>query len=159
MTRLATAGDVPALVRLWREMWDFNARLDPRMKATPVAETVMAGLFESHLESERSIICVAQEGATLVGYGLATILENPPVVPHQFYGYISDLSVTAESRRKGVGGLILDGLHAWFLAKGLPYVEVSVAVRNQMSRSFWRKYGFTDFVERLRKELPPWRAS
>jgi len=153
MIRRATSGDVPAIVALWREMWDFNAALDPRMTATPVANPVMAGWIEDHLEGERSRVLVAQDENKLVGYGLATILENPPVVPHQFYGYVSELSVTASHRRSGVGTLLLEALQAWFLEKGLPYAEVTASVRNEIARGFWRKQGYGDFVERLRRDF------
>ena len=153
LTRRATSGDVDAIVRLWREMWDFNARLDPRMTATPVANPVMKSWVEGHLEGERSLVLVAQDGRELVGYALATILENPPVVPNQFFGYVSELSVTASHRRTGVGTLLLDGVHAWFRAKGLPYAEVTASVRNEISRNFWRGQGYSDFVERLRLDF------
>lgn len=153
LTRRATSGDLSTIVSLWREMWDFNAALDPRMGASPVADRVQRTWLEGHLESERSLVLVAQDGRDLVGYALATILENPPIVLHQFYGYVSELSVTEARRRSGVGTLLLDGVHAWFHAKGLPYAEVTAAVRNQVSRGFWRRQGYSDFVERLRHDF------
>lgn len=146
-------GDIEGVVRLWREMWDFNERLDPRMAASPVANSVQRSWIEGHLEGERSLVLVAQEGRDLVGYALATILENPPIVMNQFYGYVSEMSVAAAHRRSGVGTLLLDGVHAWFRAKGLPYAEVTASVRNQVSKSFWRRRGYSDFVERLRIEF------
>ena len=139
LTRRATSGDVEAIVALWREMWDFNAALDPRMTASPVANPVQRSWIDGHLDSERSLVLVAQDGRDLVGYALATILENPPIVLNQFYGYVSELSVTASRRRSGVGTLLLDGVHAWFQARGLPYAEVTASVRNQVSRGFWRR--------------------
>jgi ribosomal protein S18 acetylase RimI-like enzyme len=153
LTRRATMGDLDAVVALWREMWDFNASLDPRMSASPVADSIQRGWIGDHLESERSLVLVAQEGINLVGYALATILENPPIVTHQFYGYIAEMAVTASRRRSGVGTILLDGVHAWFRTKGLPYAEVTAAVRNPVSRGFWRKQGYTDFVERLRSDF------
>lgn len=150
LTRRATSGDLDAIVNLWREMWDFNARLDPRMTASPVANPVQRTWIEGHIEGERSLVLVAQDGVELVGYVLATIIENPPIVLNQFYGYVSELSVTASRRRFGVGTLLLDGVHAWFSTKGLPYAEVTASVRNQVSKNFWRKQGYSDFVERLR---------
>jgi GNAT superfamily N-acetyltransferase len=123
------------------------------MTATPIANPVMRTWIEGHLEGERSLVLVAQDGRELVGYALATILENPPVVPNQFFGYVSELSVTASRRRKGVGTLLLDGVHAWFKTKGLPYAEVTASVRNKVSGKFWRRQGYSDFVERLRVDF------
>ena len=153
LTRRATMGDLDAVVALWREMWDFNARLDPRMSASPVADSIQRGWIGDHLESERSLVLVAQDGRDVVGYALATILENPPIVMHQFYGYVAEMAVAAARRRSGVGTLLLDGVHAWFRTKGLPYAEVTASARNQVSRGFWRKQGYSDFVERLRSDF------
>src|SRR5262245_17362843 len=153
LTRRATSGDLEAVVGLWREMWDFNAALDARMAATPVANRIQRSWIEGHLENERSLVLVAQDGRDLAGYALATILENPPIVPHQFYGYVSEMAVTASRRRSGVGTLLLDGVHAWFRSKGLPYAEVTAGIRNEISRGFWRRQGYSEFVERLRLDF------
>lgn len=149
--RRARAGDLPGIVRLWREMWDFHAPLDPRFEATPAADTVMAGWIEENLGSERSAVFVAEGDGGLEGYCLAMILENPPVLPHQFYGYVSEVSV--RPRRRGLGGRLLEAAHAWFREHRLPYVEVNVSVRNEAARRFWRKMGYGEFLERLRREL------
>jgi ribosomal protein S18 acetylase RimI-like enzyme len=149
--RRARAGDLPEIVRLWREMWDFHAPLDPRFVATPAADAVMGGWIEENLGNERSAVFVAEGAERLEGYCLAMILENPPVLPHQFYGYVSEISV--RSRRQGVGGRLLEAAHAWFREHRLPYAEVNVSVRNDAARGFWRKRGYGEFLERLRVEL------
>jgi ribosomal protein S18 acetylase RimI-like enzyme len=151
--RRARAEDVPAVVRLWREMWDFHAPLDPRFQATPAADGVMERWIEDDLVSDRAAVFVAEEGGpgALAGYCHVLILENPPVVPWQFYGYVSEIAV--RRRRAGIGGKLLQAAHEWFRARGLPYVEVNVSVRNEMARGFWRKHGYGDFLERLRREL------
>lgn len=151
--RRASAADLPAIVALWKEMWDTNAALDPRMEANAMAEMVMRRWMEEHLASDRSEILVADDGGRVVGYALGTILENPPVVPHQFYGYFSDLAVTASGRRRGIGTRLTEALHAWFRSRRLPYVQVNVAARNDGARAFWRRAGYGEFVEQLRMEL------
>lgn len=153
IVRRAEAKDVPALVGLWREMWDLHARLDPRMAATPIADVVMASWFRDHLEADRSIVYVAQEDSTVVGYALGMILENPPVVAPAAFGYISEIAITEAHRLRGVGGMLLDAMHAWFHVSGMTHVEVSVSTRNAASRAFWRKHGYSEFLERLRREL------
>jgi len=150
--RRARADDVEAVVRLWREMWDFHTPLDSRFEATPAADGVMARWIEDALEAERSAVFVAEdESGGPLGYCHVMILENPPVVPWQFYGYVSEIAVRA--RRAGVGGKLLETAHAWFRERGVPYVEVNVSVRNPVARGFWRKHGYGEFLERLRREL------
>ena len=151
IVRRARAEDLDALVRLWRAMWDAHAP-DPRFAATPVADRVMSGWIEENLLNPRAAIFVAERSPGAVeGYCLAMILENPPVLPQQFYGYVSEISVDEKSR--GTGARLLEAAHAWFRENSLPYAEVNVSVRNDGARRFWRRHGYGEFLERLRLEL------
>jgi GNAT superfamily N-acetyltransferase len=133
-------------------MWDFHTPLDPRFQATPAAETVMSGWIEAQMGHERAAVLVAEDTpGELEGYCLAMILENPPVLPWQFYGYVSEISARHPGR--GVGSRLLEAAHAWFREKGITYVEVNVSVRNEVSRRFWRRHGYGEFLERLRRDL------
>lgn len=152
IVRGARAGDVPALVSLWREMWDFHAATDPRYALSPLAEKVMAAWMEESVRSPRSRLLVAEEGVP-VGYVHGMILENPPVLPVQFHGFVSEIAVAAGARRRGVGERLLLDLHAWFRSQKVTHVEVNVSVRNAVARAFWRKNGYGEFLERLRLEL------
>ena len=150
--RRARAGDVGAIVRLWREMWDFHAPHDPRFQASPVADVAMASWVRLHLESDRSIVLAADaaEGG-LDGYLLGMILENFPGLPAPFYGRVSEIAV--HRRREGIGTALLGEAHDWFRRQGIPYVEVDVAVKNPVAGAFWRGRGYGDFLERLRIDL------
>lgn len=144
--------DVDQVVRLWRRMWDEHASRDPRFQATPAAETVMARWYRDHLENEDSALWVAEgEPGTLEGYCLAVILRNPPVVPWPCYGFIAEISVRLRGR--GIGGRLLEAAHGWLRERGVPYVEVQVSVRQEAARRFWRRHGYTEFLERLRRDL------
>ena len=152
--RRAREGDLPGIVRLWREMWDFHTPLDPRFAATAAANFVMEGWILESIRAERSAVWVAEAApGELAGYLLAMILENPPVLPWQFYGYVSEISVSRKNQ--GVGTLLLEAAHEWFREKGLPYAEVNVSVLNPEARAFWRSRGYGEFLERLRIDLQP----
>lgn len=150
--RRGRAEDIPDLVRLWREMWDYHAAFDPRYQLSPLAETVMAAWIGEHLRSERCCVFLAEDPEP-VGYVSGMILENPPVLLHQFYGFVSEVAVTEAARGRGIGDALVESIHEWFRAKQVPYVEVNVSVRNDVSRKFWRKKGYTEFLEHLRREL------
>ena len=152
LVRPGRTTDVDAVVRLWREMWDYHPPLDSRFQATPAADLVMRGWIETNLASDRSAVFVAEEeSGDLAGYCLGMILENPPVLPVQFSGYVSEIAV--HRRREGVGGRLIEAVHGWFRERKIPYVEVNVSVRNEAAGGFWRKAGYADFLERLRIEL------
>jgi len=152
LVRRARPGEVGAVVRLWREMWDFHAPYDPRFRAGPETDIAMSSWVMMHLESDRSIVLVAEDaGGAPEGYLLGMILQNFPGLPAPFYGRVSEIAV--HRRRAGVGTALLDAAHAWFRAEGVSYVEVDVSVRNPVADAFWRKRGYGDFLERLRLDL------
>ena len=150
--RRARAEDVESIVRLWREMWEFHVPLDPRFEVTAAADVVMEKWIEESLQSSRSALFVAERApGSPEAYCHAMILENPPIVPWQFYGYVSEVAV--RRRRGGLGTRLIEAAHAWFREKGLPYAEVNVSVRNAVARSFWRRQGYSEFLERLHRKL------
>ncbi|HZE96218.1 MAG TPA: GNAT family N-acetyltransferase [Planctomycetota bacterium] len=152
VVRRARIEDVESMVLLWREMWDFHVPLDPRFEITASANLVMGKWFEDTIPNDRALLLVAEEKpGLLLGYCHAMIMENPPLVPRQYYGYVSELAV--HERRRGIGTRLLDTAHAWFREKGMSHVEVVVSVRNAVGGTFWRRQGYTEFLERLRREL------
>jgi ribosomal protein S18 acetylase RimI-like enzyme len=152
IVRRARAEDVEPIVRLWREMWEYHSPLDPRFEISPAADVVMAKWIEDSLQNERSALFVAEETPGAVeGYCHAIIQEYPPVVNRVLFGYLSEIAV--HRRREGVGSRLLDAAHAWCREKGIPYAEVNVSVKNAVAQGFWRKHGYTEFIERLRRDL------
>ena len=152
IVRGARMEDVEPIVVLWREMLDYHTPLDPRFEVSPAASIVMGQWIESALENERSAVFVAETApGALDGYCHATIQEYPAIVPRVLCGYVSELAV--RRRRAGIGSRLLDTAHVWFREKGITYAEVNVSVKNQVARSFWRKHGYTEFIERLRRDL------
>ena len=150
--RRARTEDVEPMVRLWREMLEFHLPLDPRFEISPAADVVMGKWIEDALQTDRSALFVAETApGALDGYCHAMIQEYPPIVPRVLFGYVSELAV--HRRRQGIGSRLLEAAHAWFREKGVTYAEVNVAVKNAVARGFWRKHGYTDFIERLRREL------
>ena len=89
----------------------------------------------------------------VVGHAMATVKDCPPVFETKRQGYVQDFVVSANYRRQGIGQKLYDRIEAWFREQGIDRVEVTAAVTNEVSRSFWRKMGYLDYVERLAKPL------
>lgn len=152
--RRASEKDVGRIVELWTEMWSFHHRLDARFEPSPLAPTTMRHWIEGHLENPMSAVFVAEEGREIAGYLLVTILENMPIVQNPAFGFISEIAVSEKARRRGLGEKLVREAHAWLKSKLITSVEVNVSVKNAVSRSFWRKMGYGDFLERLQYSLP-----
>jgi ribosomal protein S18 acetylase RimI-like enzyme len=151
--RRAIAADVPKMVELWRAMWEVHERADPRFASTPYAEPFMRRWLEDNLSNRDAVVLVAEMGGRVEGYALGFIVRNPPVVPWEFYGHVSEVAVAPERRGQGIGRALVRALHEAFRARGCAYAEAYVAVTNPQAQAFWRRVGYGPFIERLRCEL------
>lgn len=135
-------------------MWDVHSRLDPRFEAGPAASTAMEEWIRANASNPEACVLLAEEEGRPIAYVLALVLENPPVLAVRRYAFVSELAVTADARRRGIGTRLLDAVHAWCAGKGVNVAEVNVAAGNPAAQAFWKKRGYLGFVERYRREFP-----
>lgn len=147
--RDADQADVPAIIGLWTEMMGCHAELDPVWTLRDGAGEGFEAFLRSTLESRVCFVLVAELEGAPVGYLLARIGELPPVFLVRERGEICDLAVTAKHRRQGIGTMLVNSALRRFHEQGLREVELSVAVCNPTSQSFWRSMGFQPLLLRL----------
>ena len=71
----------------------------------------------------------------------------------QTCGYIADLFVIEEYRRKGVGSELVEQAMGWFKSMGLNAVELYVLGENEPGCGFWKSKGFSDRRILVRNEI------
>ena len=147
VVRRARAADMEAIVLLWEELVDFHTAHDPFFRRADGAGAVFAGFVAERLDADDARVLVAEVGGGLGGYLMAAVASYPPVFTATRYGSIFDLAVTASWRRRGVGARLVEAARAWFRQRGLTRAEVRVQTANPLSTAFWRKEGFTPYVE------------
>ena len=92
---------------------------------------------------------------TLVGYNpdWAKMMQYPPVFEVLDYAELSELAITGNHRRNGIGEALFKEARNWFEKKGIRRFEVRAAVSNEVSMVFWRKMGFSPYIETLCLEI------
>jgi ribosomal protein S18 acetylase RimI-like enzyme len=149
--RKAACADTKVIVALWKEMVRLHSRFDRRLEMKRGAEKQFARWIKENLGKKDSLVLVAEDEGKVVGFCLAIMAKNPPVKSEREYGLISDLAVTQRSRRRGIGTLLVEKALAWFANNGSWHVQLSAAHYNPLAQDFWRKLGFTDFMDVLWK--------
>lgn len=154
--RPGTEDDLPEMLRLWREMMDFHARVEPRFRPAPPPHGEDA--WENHLrehvwDNDTWCVFVAEEDDQLIGQIMGTLRELPPVFKLTLYGYVTDIVVDPQARRRGVGEALFRALRAWFREQGASHLQLQVAHNNPASQAFWRVMGCTDYTETLWYDL------
>jgi GNAT superfamily N-acetyltransferase len=152
--RTAEERDVEAIVGLWREFVRFHQELDDRVRTRKGSADSFADQLRSLLESDRDRVAVAGTAdGRLIGYAIGNDRDNAPVLGPARFGLVSDIYVDERHRREGVAKALFSDLEHWFKERGLTSVELGVLNVNALGQAFWRAQGFTDFVDRLRRDL------
>jgi len=159
--RRATKDDMAPMQGLWREMMDFQARVEPRFRpnSSPAGEEAWAKhMLEDAFENTDWCVFVAEaagpDGAgSVVGYITGLLRTRYPVFEPELYGYVTDIVVAPEARRSGVGRALFEALKAWAREHGATHLELQVTYHNPTSQAFWRAQGCTDFMDTLWYDL------
>jgi ribosomal protein S18 acetylase RimI-like enzyme len=145
----ATESHIPAIIGLWQEFIDYHRDIEPVYARTEDA----AAKFEEHIRrlmaSEDSQVLVALDGGEAVAYSIAQVCRRPPMILQTQFGFISDLGVRSDYRRKRVGEQMLNKILEWFELRRIRRIELQVLSHNQAAVSFWIKHGFETFVNRM----------
>ncbi len=120
-----TKEDVPAAAKLEKECF-----------SSPWSEK---SLLES-LENKNSVFLCAKLGEVFVGYiGASTVLDE---------AYVSDIAVSKEERRKGIGGKLLEECEKICRKKGCSFLSLEVRKSNKAATALYEKHGFCILGER-----------
>jgi ribosomal protein S18 acetylase RimI-like enzyme len=148
--REANRKDVPAVAALWQEMMDFHRAFDDRFQFAPNVKREVERHLVATIRSHGARIFVAEAQGRVVGYILGEVHIRKPIYPPGTYGFISDISVTAEWRKQGVGRALVEALMGWLKRSGVTAVELFVAEANPISQEFWERVGFKQYLRLLR---------
>ena len=152
--RKARKKDIPLIAELWKELMDFNKQYDGHWSRSENGHQSCADFINDHIADDASCILVAEADKHIVGYCLSDICKcDPQLLKVKEYGQISNLAVTKNYRRKGIGERLLRKTVNWFSKKGIHRIEVYVGISNKSARKFWTKVGFTPFVENMFLEI------
>lgn len=151
----ANRRDLPAVVNLWQEMMDYHRAYDARFRFSPNAPREVERHLLETLRSRSARIVVAEAKGRVIGYIVGEVHARRPIYPVGVYGFISDICVTAECRRRGVGRALIDALDSWFATQKVTSVELFAAALNPESVAFWRAMGYSDYLRLMRRDIDP----
>ena len=93
------------------------------------------------------VFLAAAEQKQILGYvGMQYVLDE---------GYISNVAVSPEHRRRGIAGLLLTRLHGIAEELGLAFVSLEVRASNEPAIALYEKYGYTQTGRRKNYYVRP----
>lgn len=158
--RKAKTKDISVIVELWKGfMKDFNDKFSENKTIKDyITLKKNAGkdfrkFAEEKIKSKDGKIFIVEEGNEPIGYMLIYIKKTIPIYKLKKIGYISDLFIKKEFRRRGISSKLKKKAISWFKKKGMKHMSIQVYADNKIPYDIYKKWGFSDFHIELRKKI------
>jgi len=153
--RSAKIKDLYDIGELWVELINFHNSFDDRFEVPKDGKKEYVKQCKKAISSNNYCVLIAENLLTkeIVGCIIGYIAESSPIFVEQYYGFIADISVTKKYRGQGVGTGLYSAILQWFAKRNVPSIQLNAAHRNEMSQRFWRKQGFSDYLDHLYMRL------
>jgi ribosomal protein S18 acetylase RimI-like enzyme len=155
--RPARREDLPALGRMGAALMRVHYEFDPQRFLAPHdgADKGYASFLGSMLDNADSVIFVAEVEEGVAGYVYAALeplswkeLRGPA-------GFIHDVAVDEEFRRRGVATALMHAAAEWLRAHGAPRVVLWTAAPNAAAQQLFARLGFRETMKEMTMELTP----
>ncbi|HKA78405.1 MAG TPA: GNAT family N-acetyltransferase [Xanthobacteraceae bacterium] len=151
VVRRATIDDAALISSLNADVQAIHAAELPWRFKAPGPETFPPSSAASLLANPNNLVFVADIDSEPAGYAYAEVIRRGATSFHHAYEtiYLHHISVRSERRRCGVGGRLIEAVRAAGHELGISLVTLDVWSFNDEARAFFRRHGFTPYIERL----------
>jgi ribosomal protein S18 acetylase RimI-like enzyme len=152
--RDALPQDEASIIGLIQALNEDGMQYEPYMPGPDAARAYQRELAVE-LSKNDGFVLLAEVEKTVVGF-LAAYDKHDDVaieLEERIGGFISELFVQKEMRKKGIATALLNEAERRFKARGFKRVIVSVVTENNTAMRLYRSNGFGDHVSLLQKRL------
>lgn len=155
LIRRANSEELAAVASLQQEFIKEHAELYDQKFYSMAGEAEKEWLSWAmkKMASDELDIFVADSEGSVVGYVSGWVEKRPPIYKLRDTGFLSNIYVTPEHRRKGIASRLNAALLQRFKERGLSHVELSVDSRAEETVSAWIKMGYKEVGKRMRIKL------
>jgi ribosomal protein S18 acetylase RimI-like enzyme len=149
--RKATTADAEILSSLNDDVQTIHWSALPSRFKPPGPDTFPPTAAAALLAQPDNLIFVAEVDSMPVGYAYAQVVHRPET-PFSYADdlvYLHHISVRPSYRKQGLGRALLDAVRSAASERGMTVLALDVWAFNESARSFFRREGFTPYIERL----------
>ena len=145
--RRAKSADMQQLLMLWHEMMDAHKGMHPDFRVANSANLAISTNFMTLLDGPSGAIIVAESEGRIVGMLLAQTKVGLPYSQTRLSGYIRDVAVTKEFRRRGIGKQLVDEAIKFLKSQNVEYIDLITGTANETSNEFWEAMDFKESLK------------
>jgi GNAT superfamily N-acetyltransferase len=155
--RPGTEAELDEIAGLWHAMYAHQRAHGMTLPLRDDAAEVWKRQLTGRLDSPVSVVLVAPPAgpgeAGLAGFLAAQIKRLPPhlAADRPKVGFISELFVRPDARRRGTGRALVEAALDWFGRADVGSIELHVLVGNAGGRRFWEELGFVPELLQMRR--------
>ena len=151
--RKAKKNEIEELVKLNSLFIDYHRKLDNYFRhGSEVRKSY--NMYLSRIIKKRNVkILFAEIDKKIVGYLIGEIRKAKPFLVPKRIGNISEAFIKEEYRKEGIGSKMVENLINWFKENKIKNIEVSVNFNNEIGKKAWQKFGFKEFMKKMRMDL------
>lgn len=136
---------VGAIVGLWKDLADYHRSLGPLHPRRQDPPERLAEFLDRHIPLPDSLVLAALSGKEVVGFSFCFVAALPLVFRSDDHGFVSQLVVAEQHRRRGIGTAMVRRIREWFSGRGIARIELRVSPLNAVGRGFWERQGFSEY--------------
>jgi ribosomal protein S18 acetylase RimI-like enzyme len=132
------ASDAPALIVLIRELQASEVALYERMKPAADMGEWYIELLKKQCAEDDGAILIAEEDDKVLGYAVVltrSVEDGKGDEVSYEYGYVIDLVVAKDARRRGIARMLLDDCERRVRDAGRDDLRITVLARNEGARA------------------------
>jgi len=157
----AKPNNIKEIVQLWLDFMNEHDQIvlkaDPQLLGFIAKQKDMAKKYEiylkTYIKTKNSVIFVATENNTIVGYIRVLIKEEIPIFQCKQMGYISDLYIKEGFRSQGLSTKLKNQALAWLKTKKMTCVAMPMYPANKNAHAIYEKWGFFDYKVEMRMKI------
>ncbi|MEE9552718.1 MAG: GNAT family N-acetyltransferase [candidate division Zixibacteria bacterium] len=138
---------------LWGEFMAYNAAFNDSFKIKKKAKTIFAKEMGERNDNADCRLAVADDKGEIIGFCYSYISLKPKYFKLEKFGFIGDLFVKDDCRRKGIGRLLVDDALSFFKKRKIKQIELLVAQKNINTIKFWESIGFGHLLTWMFKRI------
>jgi ribosomal protein S18 acetylase RimI-like enzyme len=121
----------------------------------PLSETRERYLsyLRGDLTHKNRSVYIAEDGGRVVGIVLAKIIKPLLISKFKIKGYVSNLYVIDDYRRKGVAERLAKSAFKWLKDLGVSNVSLEIHIKNIPALNLYHKLGFNNYTIKMVKNI------
>lgn len=132
--------------RLWGKFMAYNAEFNSSFRIKKKAPEIFSKEMIEKIKDSSCRLTVAEIEGEILGFCYSYISQKPKYFKLEKFGFVGDLYVEPECRRKGVGRMLVSDALAFFSKRKVRQIELLVAKKNIDTIRFWESLGFSHLL-------------